>query len=393
MVAVVVYTTYFYKQLERPEPIPLTFDEEIDAHYIYLITGEGVEFLGHVPDKEQTFGVMNTMRSFTSPLFDDKNNLYYIATVHPNEGSNPQTGGLNTENWTNRLIQISPDGARTDVATFGTAGSTGSLPNPFLSQDRTRLAYCLNEGKLEVLQLSTLEKRQFNSKGCDIAGSMHFSRDDKEILSYVGFYEGPYEFTGTAEDYRQLQLDSGVGHYRLSLETREETYLGPDRVVLKDVMQNRELRRDGKEVVIKNVSSVSGDLLTKEEYRALPTVATISVEDADVWGGHLTADGKGVWYMTHKRNLEDPVFILGYYDIAENKNYYPLSTHKYQPVLLPPIDKNGLYYFADETISTNEWGSVIRKHRIIHMSLDGSSEVVAEKIGESTRQFVIYIAP
>jgi len=367
--------------------------DQVSTKYLYLLSDTGAKFLGTVPRTEQTWTAGNTPRVWNAPIFDDTNNLYYIATVQPDNGTYPGSGAVDTTGWTNRLVRISSDGTLTDVTTFGNS-STQHDPGIVLSPDRTLMAYCIRGKTLEVMQLSNKETQQYNASVCNKAGSMHFSRDGQQILGYVGYYEGPYDYTGTAEEYRQMEIKDGVGFYQLDLNTSKEMYLGPDAIVLNNVSGGRELRRTEQKITVKDVSSAAKDVLTSDQYSNLPTIATLSIPDAKMWNAYLAADGQGVYYFVIPSEPKNN-YILGYYDIAQKKNYYPLITATdRQPILLPPVSKNGLHYLAtDKSTALDSRGYPLDRQRLIHVSIEGSAEVVSEKLGNGYSQYVIFIAP
>ena len=395
LLGTIIFYFYFFILPEQSTtsastPDDITIAEQISSRYLYLLSEGGAAFLGTVSHRDGSWTMGSTARVFESPIFDDIDNLYYISTVKAQ--SDYSTSSRSSALDTNKLIQISDNGTQSNVGIFGDA-LTQYPPGKVLSSDRAYMAYCMQGRVLEIMRISNQETEEYSVRFCNKGGGMHFSRDGKYILGHHDYYEMFSEFM-TDEEYRQMQIEDGIGYYQLNLQTGQQLYLGPDVIVLKDVSSGRELRYTEEQIIVKDVSETTKDVFSKSEYNNLPVVATLSLPDVKIRKAYLTPNGDGIYYFVlHPANRD--IRSFGYYDIAQEKNYYPLTiqTTGREPILLPPVNKEGLYYLVTEESSILGLRGFLDKQRLMHLSLQGDVDVVSEKLGAQNTEYVIFIAP
>lgn len=379
--------TYFFVYQQTSSPPILQGDTTGDAlqsttikvdvaaqgsvNYIYLLRNNETKLLGTVPAREQSSVLL------VSQFPDDTDNLYFVR----------RSGNSSTDS----LIRITSDGKQTEILTFTTSipGDTDIIA---LSPDRARIAYCGGGGP-EVTNISDQTNTKYQAQNfCTIgSGSLWFSRDGSKLYSQKGFYEGPYG-DYTQEELRQMQIKAHNGLYELDLATKLEKYLGLDVVSLTDIVKDIYLENEYKTLTVKNVAGITKDILTQNEYAKLPTIVTISIPGEKILDAKLTADGMGIYYLAYPDPTPNPSgdFKIGYYDIAQKKDHYPIITSRQQPTLIAPLDNKNLYYLVETDPS-----SQTSEKQLVKLSLDGTRTVIDSNLrsGELPGGYLLFVAP
>ncbi len=268
------------------------------------------------------------------------------------------------------------------------------------------IAYCDDEGQFTVLNAETGSSSVFDSlptPACytgEESNNPYFSRDGAS-LSYVTIpmtEQGPD--TTTSPQIWKLDLANGTTarsswltvppmRSRVSPDGTEYAYLQYGGFTV------RQLIGSAGNPVYDNPGSLGSLKILGD--------ATFSATDT-VGGAVFSNDGKGVFYYTSSYAVNagggtsPSGYALGYYDIAEERNYYPLPAPQ-QPIailtLLGALDKDHLVYEATAVpfSGTSQAGHIITRTGSSSLYLQGVDApptlVATSTAGFSLKSFLI----
>lgn len=257
-----------------------------------------------------------------------------------------------------------------------------------ISSAAERIAYCDDEGQFIILDAKGGSKKIFDSlpvSACytgEEAQAPLFSRNS-DSLFYVTMpvtEQGPS--TSTSPQVWKLDIASGTDNRASWLEARPTNYrVSPDGTQFADIQYAGFTIRD----LVGGPDNPAYDRSSAID--SLKIARDVTLPNGVVTGDIMfTQDGKGVFYYTYTYSTtangsEQPGnYELGYYDIAADRNYYPLPVPS-RPIvyltLLGAFDKDHVVY---ETIAVPFRGTSEAGHII---TSEGSSSLYIEGVNSA----------